>query len=360
MKIAMVSGSRTPQAMGIEAAERCLLAAAQASATDLEIELRVIGGRAGRRYARSVGGRWIPCRPGVMPRRASSNADLVHMLALDAPPPTSIPYVLTIHDLGGLRFTDEARFPEWTTAAITGATTVITPSEFTADEIAAVFQVSPEKLWVVANGPGQAVSTATPPLPQTELDALGVRTPIVLRIGGYTTRKNVPVLLEAWPKIRAETGASLVLAGPPQAVRDEQLAAAPSLDGIAVLDYVPAATLAGLLRAASTLVSTSVYEGFGLPPLEAMYAGVPVVAVRSRAVEEVCGDAALLVDDDADALAQAVNRMLGDAGLRDTLTSRGAIRAQMFSWESAAASLLAAYRSASTALPQEGAGLGAR
>src|SRR5207248_10197276 len=130
-------------------------------------------------------------------------------------------------------------------------------------------------------------------LSPNRLTQLGVKPPFVLRMGGYTERKNLPVLLRAWPAIRRETGASLVLAGPAQAARSAQLAEAPSLERIVALDYPSAPTLPQLLRAASLLISTSKYEGFGLPPLEAMAAGVPVVAVQSMAVEEVCVDAAV-------------------------------------------------------------------
>jgi glycosyltransferase involved in cell wall biosynthesis len=346
--------------MGIEVAERSLLGAAQAMADDVAIELRVIGGRAARRYAQSLDARWIPSRPGKMPRRAARDADLVHLLALDAPPRADVPYLLTIHDLGGLHFIDEARFPEWTADAIRGATKVITPSRFTADELASVFDVGQEKLRVVANGPGQAISPTVPPLGDVELAALRVRAPFVLRMGGYTKRKNVSVLLDAWPAIRGDTARTLVLAGPPHPLRNEQLAAAPTLDGVVTLDYLPSATLVRLLRSASVLVSTSTYEGFGLPPLEAMAAGVPVVAVRSPSVEEVCGPAALLADNDSGALASAVARALSENQLRGTLTARGLERARLFTWDNAGAELLGIYRDALGMRATEGSLAGER
>jgi glycosyltransferase involved in cell wall biosynthesis len=100
------------------------------------------------------------------------------------------------------------------------------------------------------------------------------------------------------------------------------------------------------MRTATILVSTSLYEGFGLPPLEALAAGTPVVAVRSLSAEEVCGDAALLVPNDPVALEDAAIRLICDTGLRATLDRKGRLRASSFSWEAGAAVVRAAYRRA--------------
>ncbi len=97
------------------------------------------------------------------------------------------------------------------------------------------------------------------------------------------------------------------------------------------------------------LVSPSTYEGFGLPPLEAMASGTPVVAVRCGAVEEVCGDAALLVEDSPSALADAVVRVLEDAELGERLVARGIERARLFSWSRSAECVRAAWHAASAA-----------
>lgn len=343
MRVAIVSGPRSLQPMGLELAERHLLEAARAE-PGLRLDVRVVGGRAARRYARAIGGRWHPGRPGRLPRRAWRAADVVHMIGLDVPPPRGGLFVATVQDLAALRFGDEGRLPQWTTEMVSRAGCVVTPSHFTAAELQERLGVAPHRIRVIPHGPGQAVSPATRPLPERDLQQFGLRTPLVLRMGGYTERKNVGIVLDAWPEVRKRTRATLALAGPPQPVREVQLAAAPSLDGVVALDYLPADIVPGLLRAATVLVSTSTYEGFGLPPLEAMTAGIPVVAVRSGAVEEVCGDAALLVDDDADALAEALVHVLEDQTLRARLVADGLQRASSFGWPQAAAALGSVYR----------------
>ena len=111
------------------------------------------------------------------------------------------------------------------------------------------------------------------------------------------------------------------------------------------LGYVSAGVRRDLLAGASVLAYPSRYEGFGFPPLEAMAAGVPVVAARAGAIPEVVGDAALLVDpDDVDDLARALDTVLTDEQQRDALVARGGIRHTEFSWARAADELVGVYR----------------
>lgn len=342
--MAIVSGSRSPQPGGLELAERQLIGALRAHPAGAGIEVRVVGGRAARRYARSIDARWYPSRPGRTPRRAARSADLLHMIGLDLPAPRRDPFVVTIHDLAALRFPDEGRLPSWVPELAARAARVVTASRFAAAEIEGGLGIAPDRIRVIPHGPGHRVAADIEPLGEADLAALGLRDPVVLRLGGYTARKNLALLLEAWPRVRGATGATLALAGPPQPARAAQLAAAPSLDGVAVLDYVPPAVLPRLLRAAAALVSTSTYEGFGLPPLEAMAAGTPVVAARYPFVEEVCADAAVLVDADPRALADGIVAVLQDDALRGRLRAEGRSRAAGFGWERAARELLDVYR----------------
>lgn len=330
--------------MGLESAEERLLEALRAHPGGPSVDLRVVGGRGARRSARARGAHWDPARPRRMPRRAWRSAKLVHLLGLDLPPPPRPSFVATIHDLAALCFDDEGQAPPWLEQIARRAHRIVTPSRFTAGELTDRLDVAPERIRVIPNGPGQPVSTATAPLDEGELAALGLRDPFVLRTGGFTKRKNVALLLEAWPEVHRRTGAQLALAGPPQAVRAKHLAAAPSLDGVVVLDYLPTASMPALLRAARALVSTSSYEGFGLPPLEAMAAGTPVVAVRAPFVEEVCADAAVLVDPDPAVLAEALVRTLDDEPLRARLSAAGLSRATAFTWPAAAGALVDVYR----------------
>jgi glycosyltransferase involved in cell wall biosynthesis len=337
MKVAVVSGPRAEQRMGLELAEARLLDALRTAPSDVDLDVRVVGGRGGFSHARRIGARWIPGRPGVVPPLAWRGADLVHLLGLDLAPPRRKPFVAMVHDLSPLRYPDEPPMSPWARDIIRHARLLLTPSEFTAGELQELLDVQPERIRVVGSGPAFDARSAEL-LSQSELERLGIDSPFVLRYGGYTARKNLPLLLDTWTRVPEAT---LVLVGPPQPARSRILANAPTLDRVVVLDYVPQSLLMRLLRTASALVSTSSYEGFGLPPLEALVAGTPVVAVRTRFTEEVCGDAAVLVDADSDAVAGGLDTVLNRPRV---LSSPEHLKA--FTWARAAEEVLRSYRAA--------------
>jgi len=327
--------------MGLELAELRLLGALRAEVTDITLDVRVVGGRGSRRHARRLGARWIPSRGHTLPRLASSGADLVHLIGLDSPPPRRKAFVATVHDLSPLHYDDEVALPPWLGEIAERASLLLTPSGFTAGELHRQLGVPPERVRVFGGAAALEASDAEL-LSPLELQQLGIEPPFVLRYGGYTKRKNLPLLLKAWAQVPAGT---LVLAGPPQQARKKILAEAPSLDRVVVLDYVPQTLLARLLRSADALVSTSSYEGFGLPPLEAMAAGTPVVAVSAPFVHELCSDAALLVEGRPDALADALREVLADEELALRLRAAGLVRAARFTWSGAASAVIGAYQS---------------
>jgi glycosyltransferase involved in cell wall biosynthesis len=171
----------------------------------------------------------------------------------------------------------------------------------------------------------------------------------VLALGTVEPRKNLPVLVRAFDRIAdAHPDLRLVHAGGDgwdSGAFDHAVRTSPHHARIHRLGYVDAATRADLLAGAAALAYPSRYEGFGFPPLEAMTVGVPVVATAVGSIPEVTGGAARLVpDDDADALAAALEEVLTDTAVRDALVAAGRARAATFSWSATADALAALYR----------------
>jgi glycosyltransferase involved in cell wall biosynthesis len=272
--------------------------------------------------------------PYVAVRRSYGGPDLVHRLDLRCPPARGRE-VVTIHDLPPLRFGDEGALPRWAAASARAAVGVICPSTFAADEVRTL--LGARRIWIVPNGVDEAFAKAEP-MSDDDLSAYGVERPFVLHAGGATQRKNLAALADGWTRLAPE--ATLVLCGPPDARRDRAFAGVPRSRYIG---YVPHAIAARLLRAAAAVVVPSTYEGFGLPALEGLAAGTPVVAARCGALPEVCGDAAVLVDPTAEGIAAGISEALENGG---RLRAAGQQRAAEFTWEAAAAQTLAVYREA--------------
>ncbi len=174
----------------------------------------------------------------------------------------------------------------------------------------------------------------------------------ILSVGNLQPRKNLRTLIEAYVKLRQAdaTRHKLVLVGREAWLHDDIFAAARAsgyADELVFTGYVPDADLVALYNAADVFVYPSLFEGFGLPPLEAMACGTPTVTGNTSALPETVGEAALMVDPrDAEALAGALARVLGDAELRAELAGRGIARAAAFSWERTARIILDTYRRA--------------
>lgn len=256
--------------------------------------------------------------------------DVVHRLDLRLPPAPR-PEVLTVHDVVPWRFADEGEPPADAAASARRAAVVICPSEFSAEEVAA--QLGVAEPVAIHNGVDRAFFTATPAT-EAELLALGIRLPFVLHAGGCTLRKNLAGLADAWPRVRrARPDTSLVLMGPPDGRRS---ALFDPLAGTVRIGRVDAETVRRVMAAASVVVVPSIYEGFGLPALEAMAACVPVVAAARSSLPEVCGDAALLVEPEGPALAEGLLAALEGGPDAAAMVKRGRIRAEAFTWERSA------------------------
>lgn len=293
---------------------------------------------------------WPAARAAVTLLHRQPPPDLYHSLALDYPAPGDRPSVYTIHDLPPARFPDEGALPGWAKPAARSARAILTPSQFAKRELVELLCLPPERVRVVPNGYERDVFHAgVAPAGVEALAARGIHGPFLLYSGGATRRKNVRALLDAWASLAPQhPDLSLVLAGPAEGLGAR--AADAGAPRVIVAGYLERDVLPRILKAATALVYPSIYEGFGLPPLEAMALEVPVVAVRAGAVPEVVGDCAVLAEDGTpDSLAAAIEALLRDSALEASLRRRGPERASRFSWEAHAAQVLDVYREAAGA-----------
>lgn len=182
------------------------------------------------------------------------------------------------------------------------------------------------------------------------LDRYGLQQPYLLYVGGINARKNIARLFEAFASVRRRhPELKLVIGGKRQWQTGAIDATFRRLDlheAVHFTGYVDDPDLPALYRAAEAFVFPSLYEGFGLPPLEAMACGTPVITSNTSSLPEVVGDAALTIDPyNIEALAAAIERVLTDAALRHDLRQRGFVQAQRFSWQQTAQQTLAVYHS---------------
>lgn len=282
-------------------------------------------------------------RPAV--QRATGPVDVVHATAHVAAP-ASAPLVATVHDLHFLHepahFTPRGVrvFRRFLELIRDEASVVVCPSDATrADCLAAGIDAGRLRVvpWAVRSGRDDE---ARPP---DVRDVYGLQKRSVLFAGTVEPRKNLSRLLDAVERLGRDD-VELVLVGPSGwgEVGDRP--------GVRRLGFLPRAHLEGLYEAADVVCYPSIREGFGLPVLEAMARGAPVVTSSGTSMAEVGGDAVVLVDPlDVDSIAGGIARVLDDADLAATLRRRGPERAAQYSWSRTAEGLAGAYRDASSA-----------
>jgi alpha-1,3-rhamnosyl/mannosyltransferase len=222
-------------------------------------------------------------------------------------------------------------------AALRRAAHVVTPSEATRRDLLEQYAMPglPDRVSVVPEG--WSLGGVEPgALPE------GVEPGFLLAVGTIEPRKNYPRLLAAYRLLRERGGApALVVVGRVGWAYGSALDELRAEPGVRLLTNVDDRTLRALYRAAGALALPSVYEGFGLPLLEAMAEGLPAVAADAGALPELAGDAALLVDPlDVEAIADGLGRVLTDAELRACLAERGRRRAAAYTWSRAATATL--------------------
>jgi glycosyltransferase involved in cell wall biosynthesis len=218
---------------------------------------------------------------------------------------------------------------------------VICVSESARRDLEELYRVPSERTRVIFHGVDPVQDTAP-------YSSAGGR-PYLLYVGSRSAYKNFAALLSAFAAAPAAGGMQLiVVGGGPWSAPEQEAVAKLGLSGrVALLPRVDDATLASLYRGAMLLVYPSLYEGFGLPPLEAMSAGCPVLVSRTSSLPEVCGDAAHYFDPQSEqSLREELDRLLADAALLRAKTDAGRAQAGRYTWEATAAKTLGAYREA--------------
>lgn len=274
--------------------------------------------------------------------------DVVHAPSMAIPPAGDRPLVVTVHDVAFLRHPElfTKRGVSFHTRGLEltrrDAAAIITPSRFTHDEL--VHEgFDADRIHVIPHGIAVGPAPAPAEL-ERRLRWVGVEPPFVLFVGTVEPRKGLPILLQAMESVRSEhRGTTLVVAGRPG------WGEVPGLDASFVrrLGATDDDVLDALYRAAAVVAVPSRYEGFGLPALEAMARGAPVIASDGTSLPEVVGGAGILVDPEAvEDWADAINRVIGDDDERGRLQRAGLERATGFTWFASAHAHRTAYLAA--------------
>lgn len=286
-------------------------------------------------------------------RRAG--VDLVHETAFVGPQASTSPSVVTVHDLSFLLYPQSFRtlnrlyLQLFTQLSVRRARRVIAVSESTKGDLVRCYGLSPEKVDVVYNGKDDAFQ----PLPADEVAGFRAENKLperfMLFVGTLEPRKNVVRLIEAYAQLKSNR-LPLMLVGGKGWLYNDVFARVEALNltsEVHFVGYVPTEDLPWWYNAADLFVYPSLYEGFGLPPLEAMACGTPIVTSTASSLPEVVGDAGLLTDPtDTEALTGAMEQVLSDADLRGAMREAGLARAREFSWRRTARHTVASYRRA--------------
>lgn len=260
--------------------------------------------------------------------------------------------VVTIHDLIHLKFPEflprrgahlYARLMFRQTAR--AADRIITDSHHTKSDICRILKADPRRIEVVYPALDEAFFGSENPEEIKQLkEKWGVKKDYILYLGSEKPHKNLKNALLAFSKLAGKTDLTFVIRGADLKKNESLGQMSTSFDleeRVTFLDFIPKKELPFLYRGAKLLVFPSLYEGFGLPVLEAMACGCPVVASDAASLPEVCGEAAYYIDPySIESIAEGIYKVISDQNLRKTLIGRGLERAKLFSWEKAAKRVL--------------------
>lgn len=292
----------------------------------------------------------------LTPALYALRADLLHALAFAGPRAIHIPWIVTLYDLSFMKFPQSfnAANRTYLTYAVRDslrrANYAIAISESTKRDLVSHFGVAPNQVRVIYCGVDPAF---TPDTDTTELrKKYSLPEKFILYLGTIEPRKNIVRLIRAFARAKrdAKLPHQLILVGAygwkfaeiNRAAADSGVA-----DDVRFIGYAPQAELASWYCAADLFVFPSLYEGFGMPPLEAMACGTPVVTSNTSSLPEVVGDAGLMVaPEDERALADAIIQAVTDRNKRDEMRARALRQAKKFSWARAARETAALYREA--------------
>lgn len=284
-----------------------------------------------------------------------SDVDVFHGPVNTVPMGIGVPAVVTVHDLAFLRFPEQVTARRYRYlkrmigSSVRRSRLVLTPSEATRADVIERYGVAPERVVVTPLGVDTRYQAST----STDVrEQLGLRRPFVLYVGTIEPRKNLPRLIDASNHVQDEFEHDLVLAGPDGWLMDDveqAIAGYRFAERLRRIGFVDDDVLAGLYREADVVAIPSLYEGFGLPVLEALSVGAVVLTSSVSSLPEVAGDAAELVDPRSiDAIADGLRRLLWDETRRSELRVLGPRRAAEFTWDRTAHLTLAAYEAALT------------
>lgn len=287
------------------------------------------------------------------------HVDVVHGIDFLVPP-ARVPRVVTIHDLSFLIVPElgHPRLVRFLTAAVPRtlacADQIITVSEAVRADLIRLYRIDPRRVHTIHHGVNAVFRAVEGPHQTPLLASLGIRDPYILAVGTIEPRKGYPVLLRAIDRLaRDMPNLQLVIVGSPGWLSDPieaEIVAGVRCNRVVWLRSIADETLAALYRGARAFVSTSYYEGFNLPLLEALAAGTPAVVTDLSVHREVARQAALYVGIDApDQLAEALWRVLSEENLAQRLRDAARERAAQFSWTKAAELHLSVYQLAVSA-----------
>lgn len=298
---------------------------------------------------------------GLPLRARKDKLDLLHIPAFAPPVFKFTRFVVTVHDLIGIAFPNQMNWPSrlywqrWLPMAVRGADRVIADSEWTKKDIVKYLGLAPEKVRVIyASGHEGFSPVRDPELLEALKQRIGIRERYFIFVGTIEPRKNLGRVIEALRIFLARRRAlrhQLVIVGSKEFARGEAFQKIVDLPGLKSDDvlftgYLEFEELKALYTGARSLVFPSLYEGFGIPLLEAMACEIPVLSARATSLPEVGGDAAYYVDPlDTEAIARGMEALSEDETLRVDLIGKGKSQIQKFSWRRTARETLEVYGS---------------